>query len=68
MSASAGFRRTKTIAITSGKGGVGKSTLTANLAYANTDARIFTLGIGLNFDSDKFKVNMKKKSKPMSDM
>ncbi len=41
---------------------------TANLAYANTDARIFTLGIGLNFDSDKFKVNMKKKSKPMSDM
>ena len=34
MTASYGFRRTHSIAMTSGKGGVGKTTLTANLAYA----------------------------------
>jgi flagellar biosynthesis protein FlhG len=34
MSAQATYSRTKTIAITSGKGGVGKTTITANLAYS----------------------------------
>lgn len=34
MSATSQHRKTKTIAVTSGKGGVGKTTLTANIAYS----------------------------------
>ena len=34
MSATSQYRKTKTIAVTSGKGGVGKTTLTANIAYS----------------------------------
>lgn len=34
MTATYGYRRTHSVAITSGKGGVGKTTLTANIAYA----------------------------------